>query len=51
MCGESDLFGDEAATATLIDPLIRHCHIVDIRGNAYRVRDRRSAPQPGYLPQ
>ena len=28
--------------AALIDRLLRHCHIVNIRGNSYRMREHRN---------
>ena len=31
--------GDEFMAAALIDRLLRHCHIVNIRGNSYRLRE------------
>lgn len=34
-----DIFGDEVMAAALIDLLLHHCHIVNIRGNSYRVRN------------
>jgi len=33
-----DVFGDEVMAAALIDRLLHHCHIVNIRGNSYRMR-------------
>jgi DNA replication protein DnaC len=41
-----EIFGDEAMAAALIDRLVHHCHIVNIRGNSFRMRhhaDLRSA--------
>ena len=32
------VLGDEVMAAALIDRLLHHCHIVNIRGNSYRVR-------------
>lgn len=32
------IFGDEIMAAALIDRLVHHCHIVNIRGNSYRLR-------------
>ena len=32
------IFGDEVMAAALIDRLLHHCHIVNIRGNSYRLR-------------
>jgi DNA replication protein DnaC len=33
-----EVFGDEVMAAALIDRLVHHCHIVNIRGNSYRMR-------------
>jgi DNA replication protein DnaC len=33
-----EIFGDEMMAAALIDRLVHHCHIVNIRGNSYRLR-------------
>lgn len=33
-----EIFGDEVMAAALIDRLVHHCHIVNIRGNSYRLR-------------
>ena len=33
-----EIFGDEIMAAALIDRLVHHCHIVNIRGNSYRLR-------------
>lgn len=53
-----DVFGDEVMAAALIDRLLHHCHIINIRGNSYRMRhhaelwrtlnsgDSASAPAP-----
>lgn len=47
-----DIFGDDTMAAALIDRLLHHCHIVNIRGNSYRMRQhrdlalQRSAPEP-----
>jgi DNA replication protein DnaC len=32
-----EIFGDEVMAAALIDRLLHHCHIVNIRGNSYRM--------------
>ena len=34
-----DIFGDEVMAAALIDRLVHHCHIVNIRGNSYRLKN------------
>ncbi len=31
--------GDDVMAGALIDRLLHHCHIVNIRGNSYRIRD------------
>ena len=36
-CGH--VLGDEVMAAALIDRLLHHCHIVNIRGNSYRMRE------------
>ena len=33
------VLGDEVMAAALIDRLLHHCHIVNIRGNSYRIRE------------
>ena len=33
-----EVFGDDVMAAALIDRLVHHCHIVNIRGNSYRLR-------------
>ncbi|MFQ5946745.1 MAG: IS21-like element helper ATPase IstB [Anaerolineae bacterium] len=33
-----EILGDEVMAAALIDRLVHHCHIVNIRGNSYRMR-------------
>jgi DNA replication protein DnaC len=35
------IFGDEVMAAALIDRLVHHCHIVNIRGNSFRMRQHR----------
>jgi hypothetical protein len=39
-----EIFGDEVMAAALIDRLLHHCHIVNIRGNSFRMR---STPTSG----
>lgn len=34
-----DVFGDEVMAAALIDRVLHHCHLVNIRGNSYRMRE------------
>lgn len=33
------MLGDEVMAGALIDRLPHHCHIVNIRGNSYRMRE------------
>ena len=33
-----EIFGDDVMAAALIDRLLHHCHVVNIRGNSYRLR-------------
>lgn len=33
-----DIFGDSVAAAAILDRLLHHCHIVNIKGNSYRLR-------------
>ena len=40
------VLGDEVMAAALIDRLVHHCHIVNIRGNSYRMRDHQNLLQP-----
>src|SRR6266700_796205 len=37
-----EVFGDDVMAAALIDRLLHHCHIVNIRGNSYRMREHRA---------
>ena len=34
------ILGDEVMAAALLDRLLHHCHIVNIRGNSYRMGER-----------
>ena len=36
------IFGDEVMAGALIDRLVHHCHIVNIRGNSYRMREHQA---------
>jgi DNA replication protein DnaC len=33
-----DVFGDPVAASAMLDRLLHHCHLVNIRGNSYRLR-------------
>jgi hypothetical protein len=37
-----EIFGDEVMAAVLIDRLLHHCHIVNVRGNSYCLRHHAS---------
>ncbi len=39
------IFGDDVMACALIDRLLHHCHIVNIRGNSYRIRDHQDVWQ------
>ena len=41
------VLGDEVMAAALIDRLVHHCHIVNIRGNSYPMRDHQNLLQSG----
>ena len=44
-----EILGDDVMAAALIDRLLHHCHLVNIRGNSYRMRehaDALGAPEP-----
>ena len=34
-----EVLGDEVMAAALIDRVLHHCHLVNIRGNSYRLRE------------
>lgn len=34
-----EIFGDEVMATALIDRLVHHCHIVNILGNSYRLKN------------
>ncbi len=40
------VLGDEVMAAALIDRLLHHCHIVNIRGNSYGMREHRNLVRP-----
>ena len=40
------VLGDEVMAAALIDRLLHRCHIVNIRGNGYRMREHRNLLRP-----
>ena len=34
-----EILGDDVMAAALIDRVLHHCHLVNIRGNSYRMRE------------
>jgi DNA replication protein DnaC len=48
-----DIFGDQVAATAMLDRLLHHCHIVNIKGNSYRLREYPglSLPQEQTLPR
>ena len=40
------VLGNEVMAAALIDRLLHHCHIVNIRGNSYRMREHQQLLRP-----
>ena len=40
------VLGDEVMAAALIDRVLHHCHIVNIRGNSYRMRAHQDLLRP-----
>jgi DNA replication protein DnaC len=47
-----EVFGDTVVAAALLDRLLHHCHIVNIKGNSYRLREfpGLALPEPGPAP-
>jgi len=45
------IFGDDVMATALIDRLLHHCHIVNIRGNSYRMRHHRELWQTLTTPE
>jgi len=39
----SAFYGDTTLTAALLDRLLHHAHIVQIRGESYRLKDKKMA--------
>lgn len=50
------IFGDDVMATALIDRLLHHCHVVNIRGNSYRMREHSdlshhlNAAEPAEIP-
>ncbi|HMG17693.1 MAG TPA: ATP-binding protein, partial [Gemmatimonadales bacterium] len=40
-----EIFGDDVMASALIDRLVHHCHIVNTRGNSYRMRQHTDLQQ------
>src|SRR5713226_6461486 len=40
-----EVFGDDVMAGALIDRLVHHCHIVNIRGNSYRMKNHSDLQQ------
>ena len=45
------VLGDEIMVAALIDRLLHHCHIVNVRGNSYRIREHQNLMRPRSEPR
>ena len=41
-----EIFGDDLMAGALIDRLLHHCHIVNMRGNSYRMRHHQDWSEP-----
>jgi DNA replication protein DnaC len=35
-----DLFSDQVLSTAILDRLLHHCHVINIKGNSYRLKDR-----------
>jgi len=44
-----DVFGDVVAASAMLDRLLHHCHLVNIRGNSYRLRQYPGLSLPNEL--
>lgn len=40
-----EVLGDDVMAAALIDRVLHHCHLVNIRGNSYRMREHTALHQ------
>jgi DNA replication protein DnaC len=45
-----EVFGDPIAASAMLDRLLHHCHLVNIRGNSYRLRQYPSLSLPNETP-
>jgi DNA replication protein DnaC len=41
----SELFHDPAIVAAILDPLLHHCTVVNIKGNSYRLKGKLAAQE------
>ena len=41
--GEARQFGNTALTAAMLDRLMHHAHLIQIKGESYRLKDKRKA--------
>ena len=51
--GMGELLGDIVIASAVLDRLLRHSHVLNIRGESYRLKDKRQAglfPSLQYLP-
>ena len=46
-----EIFGDDLMAGALIDRLLHHCHIVNIRGNSYRMRHHQDVWRTLHTPE
>ena len=37
------IFGEAIAATVILDRMLRHSHVISIRGNSYRFKDKRRA--------
>jgi DNA replication protein DnaC len=44
--GWGEIFGDEVVAAAMIDRLVHHAEILDLKGDSYRLRDKDLGPTP-----
>jgi len=45
------IFGDVVVASAMLDRLFHHCHIVNIRGNSYRLKQYPGLSLPEEVPQ
>lgn len=43
---QGEIFGDPVVASAMLDRLLHHCHIVNIKGNSYRLREYPGLPLP-----